>query len=712
MRPYSNYGEVRRILTLGLLIIAAIQLQGFIPANAESPKAEDPNPPNSDLKEKPALTAIPSDLVSKPVTDLSQMSLESLTGLNVMVTSSAKKSESLRDATSAIYVITSEDIQRSGFTHLADLFRMVPGMQVARQDASNWAIGTRGFNAPFNNMMLILVDGRSVYDPSIGGTIWKELDLLLDDIDHIEVIRGPGGTLWGANAVNGVINIITKDSKVTQGLYATALGGNLQRGMGSARYGGKIGDDLYYRIYAKTDYVGSSEIPGTGASNNDEWNAQRAGFRADYHGERDTLTLQGDFQQGHFDYLETNFNPLNLQTLSNPNTKLDNDANILARWVHSFSDGSEIQLQANYDQVSIKTNDNQSQLRDVAGAQFQHRFNLNDWNEITWGGDFRNDSDQYNLIDTFYYPSQISQNTYSGFLQDKLTLVENHLTFTAGVKLESDYDAPNFMPSARLLFTPDKENSLWASVSRVVRVPDQFEESAYLYFYGFPSGPGGPSYGAVIPNPDLEEDDMVAYELGYRTDVTSHLSVDLATFYNRYYSVVTFSEAFNTLPSPVGGQIIDELVQYNTDGGSIYGVELSAKWEITDSLKASLAYSYQDYDQTMLRSSDAFVGAPPPHNLFNTRLSFDPAPQIQLNTGFYFTDKTFLPAAASSVGSTVTPEYVRWDLGATWKPSSNWEVSVWGQDLEGAHQETLVVTGASTATNVVPRVFGQITARY
>lgn len=641
------------------------------------------------------------------------MSLEGLTGLNVQVTSSSKKAESLRDATSAIYVITSDDIQRSGFTHLADLLRMVPGVQVAQQAANQWAISARGFDATYNDKMLVLVDGRSVYENETGGVDWDDLDLMLEDIDRIEVIRGPGGALWGVNAINGVVNIITKDSKVTQGLTVSGVGGNRFYGGGDARFGGKLDGDFYYRLYAKTGFHAPLQDPATGGDSQDGWNDQRAGFRADWHGEKDSASFQGDYQRGWFDFANFQFNPLTLQYPDGAtNAYQEWDADLSTKWTHSFSADSEIQFLAYDDQWESRTLDGQDSLRNRASLQVQHRFQLTDWSEITWGGDINTYSDSYHLTDTLFNPLQETLWIYGLFLQDRFVLVKDRLFFTAGAKVEKAADSGyQLQPTGRLLWTPDSTNSFWAAVSRASRIPARFEMDATLYYMGFPAGPTT-MYGAVIPNPDLQPEDMVAYEAGYRASLGSRLSLDLATFYNRYYQVVSSREGNLSLPSPVGGLITNELAYLNGDGGAIYGAELSTKWDLADAWKAALAYSYQSYDQAMVDSSNVYVGGPPPHNLLNLRLSWDADTALQFNGALYYTDATFLPNSNPSTPSTVTPDSARLDLGATWKPSSQWEFSLWGQNLQGAHSEALVAFGVNKPINVVPAVYGRVTARY
>ncbi len=701
---------------LKAVFLGTILLMGTLAQAAAVSKETEPGPSSPTIPEAVSneTTADPDSPAAGPsTTDLTRLSLENLSGLNVTVTSSAKEKESLRDATSAIFVITQEDIHNSGLQHVADLLRMVPGLLVSRVNANEWAISSRGFNSQYNNKMLVLVDGRSVYQSTIGGVEWNELDSMLEDIDRIEVIRGPGGTLWGANAVNGVINIITKDSKITQGVYATSLTGSNTGSMAALRYGGKIGDDLYYRIYGQTENEGSFQTT-TGQNAQDSWTAQRAGFRTDLHEVADHLTLEGEYQLGNFDNPVNDFNPLTLQYSGNyMNDEVDRDDHLLAHWTHTFSDNSEGNLLVYYDQVHLLATDNAGSLLNNFDAELQYRFQLNSWNEVTWGGDFSNVSDDHpGAIFSFFSPQQTSLNTYGLLLNDKATLVDNHLYLTAGVNLENNpYTGNEWEPSGHLLFTPDPNNSFWATVSRNVRIPTRDEENANYFLQGFAAGPTT-LYAGLVGNTNLTAEDILSYEVGYRANVTSGFSLDLAGFYNRYYNVIT-AELIQFSPgtgpaTPIGGSYVSEVQASNSDGGAIYGTEISLKWDLTDSLKTAFAYTYNGYDSTMNSVSNIFVGNPPPHNILDGRLSWDATPNLKLNTSYYWVDATPINDP-SGVNTGVVPSYGVWDLGFSWKPTLNWEVSVWGQDLEGSHAE------ASTfliSSNPQTGVYGQLTARY
>ena len=635
----------RTFIVMALLVLT-------FPGSSWAKEKASPTPEN-DITEE-------GDEPSSAPADLSQMSLEKLADLDVQVTSSAKKPESLRDATSAIYVITSEDIRRSGARDLPDLLAMVPGVQVARQSANEWAISARGFNAQYNNKMLVLVDGRSVYDPVFGGVQWNEQDVFLPDVDRIEVIRGPGGTLWGSNAVNGIVNVITKDTKDTQGTYLSTLGGLNLYPSGTTdpriinsrllvRVGGKSSDDLFYRFYGQFSSQGPSVNPqadsyeaALGNTWNDAWYDFRVGTRVDWHTEKDQVTLEAGAQKGYFQYARLTtavdffFEPDNFVTGNDLNTQVDQNAHLLLRWTRDFSDGSQIMALGTYEYHNLTTlNDDRVNNLGQAEVQFQHRFPLGSWNEVTYGGNFRNYSDQFlNPENEYFTPQDQVLNIYGGYLQDRLTLVDGKLFLTGGVKLEKNsYTGDEWQPSGRILFTPDDKNSLWGAVSKAIRIPVQVGRTASIYFVGVPAdsfGAGDPpvnTYGAFVPNSNLGVETLVSYECGYRTNPTKDSSIDLAAFYNHYEGLFNFVLVNGQFFSPAGGIIDSSLlaVQPQNGGvGDIYGVELAAQWKPLSSLRLNFSYTYQDYDQNMVMASNIESGAPPPHNLVNGRVYFDP----------------------------------------------------------------------------------------
>jgi iron complex outermembrane receptor protein len=697
-----------------------------------------------------ATPAAPAAATPAPTEDLTQVSLESLMGLNVVVTSSAKKAESLMNATSAIFVITQEDIQQSGARSIPDLLTMVPGVQVARQNNNQWAISARGFDDQYNDKMLVLVDGRSVYQPITGGVNWNQLDIPLEEIDRIEVIRGPGGALWGSNAINGVINIITKDAKTSQGLFLSTSEGMPVYSTGTAvaqaqglpmdsvqtaRYGGSLGDSLFYKIDAQASYSQPSQEfneDGNGSLWNDGWNDGRAGFRLDYHGpEGNDLNIQGGAQKGYFSYFQTAtfslplWNIANGQPLVDQNTSVDQNAYLQGQWTRSFKDDSQIQALVYY------SYDNQSLQTPISGytaptitnlgqfdAEFQHRFHLNDWNEITWGGGFRNYSDQFlNPVYWYYTPSNQSLNIYNIFLQDRFTLVPDLLYVTGGIKAENNsYTGWEWQPSGRILFTPDSKDTLWGSVSRAVRIPSQALESSDIYVTESPI-PG--DYVALIPNSNLQSEVLTAYELGYRANLTKEFSLDLAGFYNSYSQLVSFEWVTGTFYSPAGGTISNSLAPnqipiyqaQNNGSGDIWGGELSAKWNPVKTFQFALAYTYEDYDQAMVNSSNSELGATPPHNMVSGRVSWEALPGWRLNGDCYWVDATFQADANLNPPLPTLSPYTRVNVGSTLKVDEQLTLGLWGMDLEGTHTETIQTIGVNP-TQIVPRVYGRVAVTY
>src|SRR3982075_1138173 len=469
--------------------------------------------------------------------DVTAMSVEDL--MNVQVTSVSKRSQKLADAAAAIFVITQEDIRRSGARSIPESLRMVPGLQVARIDENKWAISSRGFNGRFANKLLVLIDGRSVYTPLFSGVYWNIQDVMLEDVDRIEVIRGPGATLWGANAVNGVINIITKKAKATQSGVVTAGGGNEERGSVAGRYGDKIGKALSYRLYGKDFNWAPSEYPKGGTAH-DGWEAQRGGFRADYTpAGSNSFTLQGDLY--HSGYNETLTIPSFAAPYSStfPNTGAYSGGNILGRWNHATEDSS-ISLQMYFDNTTLSDNSLFVDHQNLFDIDFQDGFRLGDSQQMVWGLGYRAIIDRNDpSFSVSLQPNQRTLNQFSAFLQDEIRLVHS-LRLMVGSKFEHNaFTGFEFEPNVRLLWTMTPNQSIWTAVSRAVRTPALTEEGLRLTSAvvppGVPQNPTPfPALVTVYGSRNFQSEDLLAYELGYRVQVTNTLSTDIATFYYRY----------------------------------------------------------------------------------------------------------------------------------------------------------------------------------
>ena len=417
--------------------------------------------------------------------DLDQLSRTDVKvpAMDLEVTSVTKQESTVGRSPAAVFVITPEMIRRSGAMNVPEALRMAPGVDVARVSTNTWAISIRGFNSVNSNKLLVLIDGRSIYNQISSGVLWDQQDVMLEDVERIEVVRGPGGTLWGANAVNGVINIITKSAKDTQGGLVTAGGGYQDKWSGATRYGGHSGEDFFWRVYAKDFEDAPANLPDGIA--HDQWRQGRGGFRMDWfpnHTKADTLTLQGDFYQSAAG--ESGVRPTPTFPYASP---FDEDihgsgANVLGRWTHVIDERQDWSLLTYYDQYLLgqtisNTNTN------IFDIEFQDRFPLGDRNEIVWGMAYRYCG--FNLrgdgFDFAFNPEEQSTSLPSVFVQDQITLVKDRLSLILGSKFEyNDYTGFEVQPSGRLLWTPDRKQSVWAAISRAVRTPDNFESTGSI----------------------------------------------------------------------------------------------------------------------------------------------------------------------------------------------------------------------------------------
>src|SRR4030081_1351529 len=504
------------------------------------------------------------------VPDVTTLSMEDL--MNMQVTSVSKRTQKVADAAAAIFVITQEDIRRLGATSIPEALRLVPGLEVARIDQNKWAIGSRGFNGRFDNKLLVLIDGRSVYTPLFSGVYWNVQDVMLEDVDRIEVIRGPGATLWGANAVDGVINVITKKAKSTQSAVVTAGAGTEERAAGGVRYGGKVGDNTYYRAYKKYFDWGPSSYPyPSGMTAHDGWDALRGGFRADWTpAGANSLTLQGDIFRSRFD--ET----LTVASLSAPySNTFANDGkysggNILGRWNHT-SEGSSTSLQMYYDNTTITDHSLFGDHQNIFDIDFQDGFHVGDSQQFVWGLGYRSIRDRNDpSFSVSLQPNQLTLNHFSAFVQDEISLVYNLFRLTFGSKFEhNDFTGFEVQPNARLLWTLTPNQSVWTAVSRSVRTPALTEEGLRLNSAVVPPvTPANttpfPAIITVFGSHQFQSEDLLAYELGYRRPAPTRPRAGLATFYNRSSNLRTAEPGVPSLEgSPVPTDIVIPFVAGN-----------------------------------------------------------------------------------------------------------------------------------------------------
>ncbi len=633
---------------------------------------------------------------SPDASGLLNLSLQQLS--DVEVTSVSKKAEKESQAPAAIYVITQEDIRRSGLQSIPELLRMVPGLQVAQSGSNAWSISSRGFNGQFANDLLVMIDGRTVYTPIFSGVFWDMQNVMLEDVERIEVIRGPGATLWGANAVNGVINIITKNAKDTQGTLITAAAGNQERVGTSARYGATDGD-LSYRTYAQyfnnnQEHTVANPISGvpTGMGAEDQWHNQQGGFRMDWNtSEKEQVTLQGDTYQG----VENTLRFLPVTSTVNPslfNVVNDTDdvsgMNVLGRWRHELGTGSDITLQAYYDDVNREFEYIGSSLHtQTFDIDFQHNLTINDRNDVTWGLGYRAiNSDFGNSFYISFAPEDYYENLYSGFLQDKITLVQDQLFFTIGTKLEhNDFSGFEWEPSARIAWTPTANQTIWSAVSRAVRTPNQGDQNLNLIQGILP----GNTALAVLGQSTATADVVTAYELGYRIQPKENLSFDLTGFVNKYKRLDS-STAGNetTLTDPVmGSYTYAPSLNTNDNSGETQGVEAAATWEATKHIKISGGYTLYYETLHIVGATPIVANGTAPKQQFNLRSYVDLPYNMQWDTMLYYVDR--IADANDGFGDTITiPAYTRLDMRLGWTAMPGLDLSLIGQNLlQSEHQE-------------------------
>ena len=633
---------------------------------------------------------------------LADLSIEQL--LNESVTSVAKKETKLSDSPAAISVITQEDIRRSGLTSLPELLRTVPGLDVARINASQWAISSRGFNLQYAKTLLVLVDGRAVYTPFFGGVFWNAQDVVLADLDRIEVIRGPGATLWGANAVNGVINITTKSAKETQGGLVTTSVGTEEQPSATIRYGGQAGTNLFYRAYVK--YAnGQSLVDATGKATPDAWNTLRGGLRFDWEpAAENKFTLQGDYYRGEAGAnIQQPLPAAPYSTSLNPVAQ-NHGGNVLGRWTRTFSDTSQLTVQTYYDH--LKQDDGLETLtQDTYDFDAQHRFALGERNDVVWGAGYRLTS--LSVTPSYFAattPASRQLQLFSFFVQDEITLAPDRLRLTLGSKFErNDLTGFEVQPSARLQWTPTKQQTVWGAVSRAVRTPSLAERDIRVNAATFPSFPT-PGVVSIFGNPNAQAEALVAYELGYRVQPVKPLSLEAAMFYNVYDRLLGVVAGAPSPAAPAPPTLFPSTFQ-NNQAGETYGTELTARWQVTDHWRLSGSYSWL---QMRLRPNPASESESPQQQ-FQLRSDLDLSRNVQLNSALYFVDRV---SAVTSAGSAPVPAYVRVDVGVTWRPTPSLELGLWGRNLlDNQHPE--YYSYRTTQRTEIPRsVIGTVTWKF
>jgi iron complex outermembrane recepter protein len=585
------------------------------------------------------------------------LSIEELSKIDV--TSVSKHAEIISEAAAAISVVTADDLRRAGVTELPEAMRLAAGMIVARFNGETWGVSTRGFNISTANKMLVLIDGRSVYTPLYSGVFWSVQDVVMEDVERIEVVRGPGGTLWGANAINGVINIITKRAADTQGtLVSTSAGTNL--GQTALRYGGKAGVNATYRVYAKYSYFGP-QMYSNGASADNRLGRGQAGFRMDWTPpSRTALTLQADA------YYEKS-------GLSDRPDIDQSGGNLLGRFSHTFATGAQLQLQGYYDGTYRKVPRQFSEHRDTGDLDFQYR-RASGRHDLTSGVGFRLTGGRAPGSSVLFFdPTERSSHLLNAFVQDEIAIVPRTVTATLGTKVEhNDFTGVEYQPTARLRWSPSARQTVWGAVSRAVRMPTRFDSD--LRFTG--------ALPVVVlqGSPDFASETVVAGEAGYRHRVANRLSLDVAMFVNGYDDLRTQE------PSSAPGGIPITLA--NNLQASTRGVEVGVDYLPAPFWQLHGAYThlYENFQLTA-ESRDPSKGSNE-HN--------DPRDQFSFRSYVDLPSSGEIDAVFRFVGALPQPTVARYSeltLRVGWGHGGPMELSVIGDNLLHARHGEAGATG-------------------
>jgi len=611
--------------------------------------------------------------------ELKKMTLEEL--MNIEIISVSKHPEKLKAAASAIQVITQNDIRSSGAKTLPEALRLASNLQVAQVNSSQWAISARGFTNVLSNKLLVLIDGRTIYTPLYAGVFWDVQNLLLEDVERIEVISGPGGTLWGANAVNGVINIITKNSKDTKGLFAEGATGTGLPGLGSLRYGDKITDNLSYRVYSTGFNMGYTILADSNAivDSKDEWAMIQGGLRLDWNmNENNQLTLQSNLY-------DDNPNPDGQKPVQARGN------NVIGRWMHKASEKTDFQLQFYYDHTLRDFNNGFAENLKTYDLDWHTQYKYDQWQTLTCGVGFRvMDHEVQNLQLFAFLPAHKVLQLYSSFLQDEITLVKERLRLALGIKIEhNSYTGFEYQPNARLAWTPTGNHSIWTAVSRAVRTPARIDRDFYLYLT--PTLP-------FIAGSDFQSEELLAYELGWRVQPMKRLSVSLATFYNIYDHIRSVE------PGPPPFNI--PVTFSNGVEGETYGAELSLTCQATDWWNLRGGYTFlrkelsvkswsKDMNEASAESND-------PENQFLVQSTMDLPGRVELGILMRYTDKLPDP---------FVPDYTGLDVRIGWKVTKFLELNVVGQHLlDDRHPE--FIPSSPSAREIERSVYGKIICRF
>ena len=616
--------------------------------------------------------------------DLTQLSIEDLA--NVQVTSASKQAESLFAAPAAIFVLSGDDIRRGGFATLPDALRMVPGLYVAQTNSHLWQVSARGFSDLNNNKMLVLVDGRSVYSQELGTVYWDTLDIPLENIERVEIIRGPGGALWGANAVNGVINIVTKAAPQEQGAMVSTSDSAEEGYTTTVRYGGQIGPHVSYSVFGRASYWEPFGSP-TGRTPPDTFGLPQGGARADWAASsKDAVTIEAGGYDGR---LGTAVFMTDI-----PATYLLKGGDVLVHWKRTISDRTSIETLTDcawYARFGAP-----GEKRNSCDLEFQHTHQLTPRQSLISGLSLFTTGDDLTPDPAGYSPERRRTSVFSGFAQYEVKIIPDRLRILGGTKLEhNDYTGFEYQPQGRVVWTPNRANAVWASFSRSVRVPSRNDSNLDLFA---PEGVinGEPAFLSILGSPGLESEHILAYELGYRVQPTPTLSFDLALYYNQYNNLIVQTPSVLQV---LANEVLLSSEFINGPDAQTHGAELSAKWEPVPNWRVSAGV-------TETRGSPSAINATPEH-LFNIQSRVNLPRKIEFDSGLYHYSGVAFGIDSVALTGVVpfqsVPSFNRVDVGLSWHLASQWTLSVWGRNLQSDQHVETRDTELDNEAEYVPR---------
>lgn len=673
----------------------------------ESDEASDAIATVEDYEEEDGLGELGDllDMADNDIASLSQVQVSKPSvapALDAVVSTVERKDSTVGRTPAAVYVITRDMIRRSGARHVPEVLRMVPGVQVAQIDANKWAVSIRGFNGRFANKLLVQIDGRSVYNPLFGGVFWDAQGILMEDVERIEVVRGPGGAVWGDNAVNGVVNIVTRPASETRGTFVEGGGGNTEQAFAAMRRGSAINENADLRVYGQWSERNAFESP----SSHDAWRTGQVGARLDWKlDDYDSFTLQGDFYNGEAGTQSAFAAPMapfvGLQTYDEKIA----GGNVLFRWNRKLSVDSDWQMQTYYEQTRRNfVGAGSTYERQTFDIDFQHRFQANENHEFVWGASYRTYSDELEPQDFFLSadPQKTSYDVASVFAQDTINLVDNQLSLTLGTKIShNDFTGTEVQPSARLLWTPTDRVSSWFGASRAVRTSSRLVRDARIVLPG--NGSAGPPPG-VFPvfsgNPEIASEDVFSLEAGLRHQPNSAFSWDAAVFWNKYEDLIGLGAPGSPTIGPEG--FIVPISFANSGHAETYGVELASTLKLHEDwwLQGSYTFLKMNYDGSILGNQDDS-----PTNQFNLQSSHHLADNVQMD---------LIWRQVNSLAGQNVNAYSSFNVRLAWQPTDHMDLFVMGTNLfDSEHFEFGDDPFAGTQATEVPRgVFGGMTLRF